>query len=186
MLSGSPRGAVTLTELSDDGTALAVSALSHEELPAEIARRERESPRWVWSDTASWYPVILRAGIPLERSHDLRLCHRILRLSQATRGSELAAAPENAWDDAALPTGDSANTLFDDEAPGTAEADPVAEFLLQRRVLENLAARHPDSAARLRLLPSRTAWSTCRTSVPCSRPSPRKRGCSGWRPRRTR
>lgn len=152
VLSGSPRGGVTLTELSDDGTPSAVSRLAGTEATDEIARRERERPRWVWSDTALWYPVLLDAGVEIDRSHDLRLSHRILRLSEATRGSVLAEASEGAWDEAAIPSGDWANTLFDDDSAPASEADPVAEFLLQRRILDDLAFRDLDRAARLRLL----------------------------------
>lgn len=151
MLSGSPRGAVTLTELDDDGTVAASFRLDPADVPGDIARREHDRPRWVWSDTSLWYPVLLAAGITVERSHDLRLCHRILKLSQATRGTQLADAGHNSWDQATVPSGDSANTLFDD-GPSPDEADPVEEFLLQRQTLDEVASADPERASRLRLL----------------------------------
>ena len=151
VVSGSPRRAVTLTELDTDGMTTATHHLAPGDVAAAIAVREAAHPRWVWTDTTLWYPFLLEAGITIERSHDLRLCHRILRLSQSTRGSALADAPENVWDEAAVPSGDSANTLFDD-GPADDAADPVAEFVLQRRVLDDLARADPDRAARLRLL----------------------------------
>lgn len=152
VVSGSPRGAVTLTPVDDDGTPSAPTRLAGTDALGEFARREAQRPRWVWDDTALWYPVLLDAGVPIERSWDLRLCHRILRLSQATRGSELADAPESPWDQSVLHADDHANTLFDDDGPAHETADPLAEFLMQRRVLAKLAHAEPDRAARLRLL----------------------------------
>ncbi|MET0844291.1 MAG: bifunctional 3'-5' exonuclease/DNA polymerase [Mycetocola sp.] len=152
VVSGSPRGAVTLTPVDDDGTPSPPSRLAGAELPDEVARLESERPRWVWNDTTLWYPVLLEAGVPVERSWDLRLCHRILRMSQAMQGSDIAEAPENTWDQAVVHADDHANTLFDDDSPAHVTADSVAEFLLQRRELENLAREEPDRASRLRLL----------------------------------
>lgn len=151
VLSGSPRSAVTLTELDDDGAVAASFLLDAADVPGDIARRERDRPRWVWSDTTLWYPVLLAAGITIERTHDLRLCHRILKLSEATRGTQLAGGPENAWDQAAVPSSDHTNTLFD-EGPSPDDADPVEEFLLQRRTLDEVASADPGRASRLRLL----------------------------------
>ena len=33
-------------------------------LPALVEEREADSPRWVWDDTARWYPALLAAGDP--------------------------------------------------------------------------------------------------------------------------
>ncbi len=151
VLSGSPRGATTLTELDDDGTVLESTRLEGDDLTTAVRLRERDRPRWVWNDTALWYPVLLDAGITIERSHDLRLCHRILKLSQATGGSELAGMAHNSWDEAAAPAADHANTLFDD-GPSPDDADPLTEFLLHRTTLNAVARTDPDRASRLRLL----------------------------------
>jgi len=59
---------------------------------------EREHPRWVWDDTARWYPRLLAAGVRVERCVDLRLCHLILRASSLTAHSALATAPAGRWD----------------------------------------------------------------------------------------
>jgi DNA polymerase-1 len=32
------------------------------DLPAFVADREHDRPRWVWDDTARWYPDLLAAG----------------------------------------------------------------------------------------------------------------------------
>ena len=53
-------------------------------LPSYVAGREaHDAPRWVWDDTARWYPPLLAGGVRVERAHDLRLCHRLLRRAPA-------------------------------------------------------------------------------------------------------
>src|SRR5699024_3605794 len=90
-----------------------------EKLPALVAGLEAaHRPRWVWSDAAVWYPRLLAAGVTLERCHDLRLVHRILRHSQ------LVADPgplreRTEWDtplEPEEPRRDRGATLFDLEA----------------------------------------------------------------------
>jgi DNA polymerase-1 len=151
VLAGSPRSGVTLTELDSEGRASEPILLDGAQFLAAVIDREPARPRWVWSDTTLWYPVLLEAGLRIERSQDLRLSHRILKLSEATRGTALHDAPSSAWDDAAVPAGDHSNTLFDHGAsnPG---ADPVDEFLLQRRTLDEVARTDSSGAARLQLL----------------------------------
>ncbi len=69
-----------------DGVLLATDAGTTErvasaEFAGAVARREAardDPPRWVWSDTAQWYPELLRAGVRVERCHDLRLVDAIL------------------------------------------------------------------------------------------------------------
>jgi DNA polymerase-1 len=85
---------------------------------AEAARAAR--PRWTWTDTNLWYPGLLRAGVRVDRCHDLRLAHRVLRTSAWTAGSRLAQAPATAWDDlepvpagGTQPPPDDGGTLFD-------------------------------------------------------------------------
>ncbi|MDO9397691.1 MAG: bifunctional 3'-5' exonuclease/DNA polymerase [Herbiconiux sp.] len=68
-----------------------------------MSRLEPSRPRWVWDDTARWYPELLAAGVRVDRCVDLRLCHAILRASALTADSALATAPSNSWD-AATPT----------------------------------------------------------------------------------
>ena len=66
------------------------------ELPALVAEAERHGPtRWVWSDTATWYPALLAAGVRVQRCHDLRLVHAILRHAEAvTSPDQVRAARE--------------------------------------------------------------------------------------------
>lgn len=80
-----------------------------------VAEREELAPRWVWHDTASVYPLLLSGDVRVRRAHDLRLCHAILRMSEATAASALANAPASEWDAAspvaAVPA--TGATLFD-------------------------------------------------------------------------
>jgi len=133
------------------------------DFPAFVLAREPSSPRWVWEDTASIYPVLLEAGVRVERAHDLRLCHAILRHSVLTAGSELATAEPSRWDAAlafVAETRDPGATLFellgDDIDPGVDAdagladaglADAGAEF---RRQLSAVAGS--AEPGRLRLL----------------------------------
>jgi DNA polymerase-1 len=105
------------------------------DLPAWVARFEREHPRWVWDDTTRWYPQLLAAGVRVERCVDLRLSHAILRASSLTATSALSGAPRGPWD-AATPLADRPQThgaLFDldDEPAIDAPMDPLAAFALQ-------------------------------------------------------
>ena len=116
------------------GGDLLVAALDDAGTPIEVARRltqaefllfvrSREpttlgqaTPRWVWEDTARIYPLLLAAGIRVQRCHDLRLCHVILRNSSLTVTTELAMAGPSRWDVASVATTDQAApqaTLFD-------------------------------------------------------------------------
>ncbi len=162
VLGGSPTGRVTLTELDLTGQTVAVVSLARDELGPEVARREPVRPRWVWEDTSTWYPVLLAAGVSVERCHDLRLCHRILRLSEAARDTTLARSVPNPWDDQPAEQVTAGTTLFDDltdlaipsDDPndGRGPRDPLAEFALQRTALDEIAAQSPAAAARLQLL----------------------------------
>ncbi|NKY08385.1 bifunctional 3'-5' exonuclease/DNA polymerase, partial [Cellulomonas hominis] len=93
-----PGGAV-LREVRDVDAALAGQVgpperVAGEDLPAAVAAREADRPRWVWDDTEHWYPDLLAAGVRVERAHDLRLSHVILRRSTRCAGTAVARAPE--------------------------------------------------------------------------------------------
>jgi DNA polymerase-1 len=117
--------------------------ISTGDLPAWVARVEREHPRWVWDDTTRWYPDLLAARVRVERCVDLRLSHAILRSSSLTAGSELARASRGPWD-AATPLADrpqAHGALFDlDDEPTTgAPMDPALEFGLQGEAIAGSA-----------------------------------------------
>jgi DNA polymerase-1 len=104
------------------------------------------APRWVWDDTARWYPLLLARGVRVSRCHDLRLCHAILRLSAFAAGSELAEAPPGDWDVApASGSGGEGQALFELDRDG--DVDVPAEFGRQQRAVASSSA-----PGRLRLL----------------------------------
>ena len=61
-------------------------AMALADLPAYVGAHEVDAPRWVWDDTARWYPSLLAAGVRVERCHDLRLGRHLLRRAPAADG----------------------------------------------------------------------------------------------------
>ena len=124
---------VVATDLSDDGDLVAETVFAEADLPAWVAAREPERPRWVWNDTSRWYPPLLAAGVRVERGVDLRLGHAILRNAVASATSALATAERDAWDAPApaVVRATQTDALFDLEAPAD-DDDPVAEWRRQR------------------------------------------------------
>ncbi len=118
-------------------------------LPAYVAEREGDgsgSPRWLWDDTARWYPPLLAVGVRIARCQDLRLCHHLLRRAPAVDGQLLDGDESAHWDrlgPAAAPTHP---TLF--------SADDTAEHLrADREDARQLAAvAASPEAVRLGLL----------------------------------
>ncbi|WIB13786.1 bifunctional 3'-5' exonuclease/DNA polymerase [Curtobacterium sp. MCPF17_052] len=150
-------GGLTATPLTDAGTSDGEPVrLTESGLPAFVAAHEGPGVRWVWSDTARWYPAVLAAGGRVARCVDLRLGHRLLRTALATRGSALAQAPLSAWDAAvaleARPAPATQASLFDDDlftvAPADDDLDPVVELRAQ---LDAVAGASEPGALRLLL-----------------------------------
>jgi DNA polymerase-1 len=113
-----------------------------------VARLEEARPRWVWDDTARWYPPLLAAGVRVERCHDLRLCHAILRRSASCDGSVLALAPSGPWDEPRPgEPGQAPLTLFGPHQSATQNLDVVAELAWQLAAVAGSL-----SPGRLRLL----------------------------------
>jgi DNA polymerase-1 len=113
-----------------------------------IEASDSDVPRWVWDDTTTWYPRLLEAGVRVARCVDLRLSHAILRNSTITAASELARAAPGPWDRAPRQhrQPDGALFTFDEEQPEP-DADPVAEWALQRDAVET--SSDPGRIARL-------------------------------------
>lgn len=107
---------VALTRLPGE-QALAVCAgepdlvLPAVELPGFVADRERDGVRWVWDDTARWYPPLLAAGVRVGRCHDLRLGHHLLRRAPAVDQAHLDGPDAAAWDGLG-PSGPAEPALF--------------------------------------------------------------------------
>ena len=68
------------------------------DLPAYVRAREVAAPRWVWDDTARWYPSLVAAEVRVERCHDLRLGHHLLRRAPAVDGQLLQGEQSEVWD----------------------------------------------------------------------------------------
>ena len=142
--------AATLVDLDDDGTELARETVPLAALPAAVALREHHHPRWVWDDTARRYPPLLAAGVRIERCHDLRLCHTILRHASTASSSDLATAPPGPWD--TLPAGpppEPEPSLF--ELP-THRPKPVQLDILGELRNQLAAVAQSGAPGRLRLL----------------------------------
>lgn len=130
---------VVATELDDTAQHPRMSVVRPAELPAWVAEHEGNRPRWVWDDTARWYPALLEAGTRVDRALDLRLCRRILRMSTSTASTSFASAATDDWDSPAPTLTRASNVLFDLE-PATADPDPVVELRRQRVAVEESAA----------------------------------------------
>ena len=127
---------VSLWEVDDQGIAndASVASFADAEWVAEVDRLEvLHHPRWVWSDTATWYPELLSSGVRVQRCVDLRLSRAILRGSSLTASSDLARGEANAWDSALTSEPSSMGTLFD--LRPTVYLDPRAEFADQRAAI---------------------------------------------------
>jgi DNA polymerase I len=71
-------GGGLLQAVADDGTPQGPPEPVRD-LAAAVAERERAGrPRWVWATTGEVYPALLRAGVRVERCHDLALTEGIL------------------------------------------------------------------------------------------------------------
>jgi len=144
-------GGVVLAGLTDDGQPLTRTEVPAAGLAQAVAELERDRPRWVWDDTSRRYPPLLAAGVRVERCHDLRLCHSILRHSEHSAASALATGPRTAWDSprpgAPQPVAASLFDVDDLPVPVTGGLDPADE--LARQLAAVAGSTHPG---RLRLL----------------------------------
>lgn len=67
-------------------------------LARAVAADEAAHVRWAWDDTNGWYPALLADGVRVDRAHDLRLAHAVLRGSVLSARTALAEAGPTAWD----------------------------------------------------------------------------------------
>ncbi|MGO1981116.1 MAG: bifunctional 3'-5' exonuclease/DNA polymerase [Brachybacterium alimentarium] len=150
-------GRCALVELDALGARLREVEIEPERLADEVARRESAvSPRWVWSDTPTWYARLLDAGVTVSRGHDLRLIHVILRHSEMVREARALREAVD-WDapiDLQLEDRSAGETLFELDAssarPGGVPhgiEEALTEFARQRAAIDG--ATDPS---RLRLL----------------------------------
>lgn len=126
---------ITAVELDDAGGEVGRFTFGDAAFAGWVRERETGHPRWIWSDTARWYPSLLATGVRVERCVDLRLCRSILRRAASAAGSELATAARDRWDLPAQQPADSSEALFELEPP-PADDDPVTEWRRQRAAVE--------------------------------------------------
>ncbi|MFJ4225243.1 bifunctional 3'-5' exonuclease/DNA polymerase [Microbacterium sp. NPDC089695] len=129
----------TAVDLDPAGEEAGRERITDEGLADWIADRERQSaPRWIIRSAREVYPRVLAAGARLGRSHDLVLCHAILRDTDAVARP---LAPSADW--VRTEVVDAAPSLFDafDALDRDDDADAIEEMLeqfrLQRRVIDD-------------------------------------------------
>ncbi len=148
--SGTAPGGLAAVELDESGGRSPEIPIPAGGLANFVAAREAEAPRrWVWADTPAVYPALLTAGVRVERCHDLRLCHQILRNSVLVRDrAALRAATQWAVvpDPVEEPRAPLMPALFELEA-GSARrptvpdslSEALAEFDRQRAAIDSAA-----------------------------------------------
>ena len=150
-------GRTALVDLDAQGERMRSLEVEPAQLADVVSQRENEhAPRWVWSDTPTWYARLLTAGVTVSRCHDLRLVHVILRHSQLVRDPE-AIRGATEWDaplDPQLEDRTAGATLFDLDASSTRRGGvphdidaALAELTRQLAAVDGATA-----ASRLRLL----------------------------------
>jgi DNA polymerase family A len=147
-VAAGPGRTALLKELADDGTSQGAGVLLND-LPDTVASYARAGPvRWVWADTAQIYPALLRAGVRVDRCHDVRLVGALLAGRDGGPGAADGAAGPPAAPSAAdrsaagpgrLAAGQQA-ALFGPAEPGFAEASAA---------LDQLVAAHADQLRRI-------------------------------------
>ncbi|MGV8979128.1 MAG: bifunctional 3'-5' exonuclease/DNA polymerase [Cellulomonas sp.] len=151
LVTGGPERVVVLQDVAPDGQPLARVEVGAPDLAAAVAEREADHPRWVWDDTARWCPSLLVAGVRVERCHDLRLCHTILRGSARCADSALASAPRGHWDGPrpGVPVAAEVSLFDDPREPDSADDEPDALAELRAQLAAVDGSSEPG---RLRLL----------------------------------
>lgn len=112
---------VIAVRTDDNGEAVAAPT-AFPDATAAVRALEPERPRWVWPDTAAVYPSVLRAGLRVERCHDLALTDALLR-TRAGRPPAATAPPA-------------------DERPGLFETTPATDPVV-------LLAEHAEQQGRI-------------------------------------
>lgn len=132
-------GHYVAVDLDDADEELSRIPLTAGELAAWVRDAEAsDSPRWIIRSARDIYATLLAEGVRIARSHDLLLCHAILR---DTASVAAPLPPSVAWE-RKEPT-DAPPALFDvfeDEG----REDPVADFLEQFRAQRRVSSDAAD------------------------------------------
>jgi len=108
-----------------------------EPMPNEPVPGKREPVRWVWADTSEVYPSLLRAGVRVDRCHDIALTGALL----LARGGQPAGAAPTVSRRVGPASGAAGQaTLFGPAEPGIGEA---------REELGALVAEHADQVRQI-------------------------------------
>ena len=144
-----PEGGCWLAESAGDETGHA-RIVKHENLADVVAARERDDDvRWVWAAAGEIYPALLRAGVRVERCHDVALTEALLLGRDGRYGEPASLA--GAWArlrGAAAPAARAARPAGPGQAALFEPADPV--FPSPQAALEALVAVHADQLRRIR------------------------------------
>ena len=133
LLAAVGAGDVVAIEFGPDDSELTRTTLHSGDVAEWVRETEAaRSPRWVIRSAREIYPRLLSAGVLLVRTHDLLLCHAILRDTDAVARP---LAPSEQWVPRA--PDDAPPALFDVVDHGS--VDPIAElwdqYREQRRVI---------------------------------------------------
>jgi DNA polymerase family A len=146
-----------MSESAGDGTGHG-RIVAHNDLAAAIAERERAGDvRWVWAACADMYPALLRAGVRVQRCHDVSLTETLLlaREGRHTEPATLAAAwarlagPGLAQRGSAAPGTQAAAVRAAATGQAVLFESPDPAFPTPRAALDALVAVHADQLRRI-------------------------------------
>lgn len=133
LLADTDDGVVVAVRIAEDGTETERVTIPPADTADWVRRIENdEGPRWVIRSAREMYPRLLTAGVQLARTHDLMLCHAILRDTDAV-ARPLAPSPD--WVPGEPDAGEPA--LFDahDDTADTSIDALLAQLREQLRVI---------------------------------------------------
>ena len=152
-----PGRTALLQELAEDGSGYAAPTLVND-FPAAVADYERagserggtvpggpvphervprEPVRWVWADTSTVYPSLLRAGVRVDRCHDVALTGAMVLARDGQPAGATSVVTRRAGP---APGAAGQATLFGPAEPGIDDA---------RQVLSALVAEHADQVRQI-------------------------------------
>jgi DNA polymerase-1 len=143
---GGPEHGCLMSEPAGDGHG---RIATHDDLPAAVAARERDGDvRWVWPACGEVYPALLRAGVRVQRCHDVALTETLLLARDGQHGEPASLAA--AWArlrGAAAPAARAVRSAAAGQAVLFEPADPA--FPSPQAALEAVLAVHADQMRRI-------------------------------------
>jgi DNA polymerase-1 len=156
---GDGEGGGLLQAVADDGTP-AGPVEPARDLAAAVGERERaERPRWLWAATGELYPGLLRAGVRVDRCHDLGLVEGILLAAEGRFGEPRSFAAALARrrgrpvpDDPARGPRAGQAALFEHDRLGLPDGDELLAAVLEVHADQRRRLGRADHPGRLGLL----------------------------------